>query len=73
MTDAATSAGQVVGREPSFNQYRTLIARYLRPQLARVLWMSGLLLVAIVLQLVNPQVIRYFLDTAQAGAATPRS
>ncbi len=72
MTDAATSAAQVVGREPSFTQYRALIARYLRPQLARVLWMAGLLLVAIVLQLVNPQVIRYFLDTAQAGAATQK-
>jgi len=55
-----------------FQQYRGLLNRYLRPRLAQVLGMAVLLLVGIALQLVNPQVIRYFLDTAQSGGA-PRS
>ena len=72
MTDIATGAAQVVGGSTScFTQDTVLIART-RTAATRVLWMAGLLLVAIVLQLVNPQVIRYFLDTAQAGAATQR-
>lgn len=51
----------------SFQHYRGLLARYLKPQTSRVLWMAFLLLAGIALQLVNPQVIRFFLDTAQAG------
>lgn len=42
--------------------------RYLRPYRGAVMGMAALLLAGIALQLVNPQVIRYFLDTAQPGA-----
>jgi ATP-binding cassette subfamily B protein len=54
-------------KRSSFQAYRDLLARYLKPQASRVLLMSMLLLAGIALKLVNPQVIRYFLDTAQAG------
>ncbi len=51
-------------------QYWELLARYLGPQKGQVLLMTALLLAAIGLQLANPQVIRYFLDTAQAKGSS---
>ncbi len=53
----------------SFKEYRALLARYLKPQAVRVAVMAVLLLAGIALKLINPQVIRYFLDTAQAGGS----
>lgn len=44
-----------------------LLLTYLRPHRARMLGLSALLLAAIALELFNPQVIRFFLDTAQSG------
>ncbi|ASS67390.1 ATP-binding cassette, subfamily B [Paenibacillus sp. RU4T] len=45
--------------------YREMLARYVFPQ-RRLLWsLAALLLVSIGLQLVNPQIIRYFIDSAQ--------
>ncbi len=41
----------------------------LRPQRRRVLVLGGLILLGIALQLANPQIIRYFLDTARSGGA----
>src|ERR1044072_7858161 len=55
---------------PSLRQYRELLSRYLKPQLGWVILMSILLLAGIAIKLVNPQVLRYFLDTAQAGGAS---
>ena len=46
-----------------------LLAHYLRPTAGRVALAAVLLLAAIALQLANPQVIRFFLDTAQTGGA----
>jgi ABC-type multidrug transport system fused ATPase/permease subunit len=51
----------------SFRRYWALLARYLKPQMRRTSWMAVLLLAGLALQLVNPQIIRYFLDTAQTG------
>ena len=51
----------------SFRRYWALLARYLKPQARRAAWMAVLLLAGLALQLVNPQIIRYFLDTAQTG------
>ena len=45
----------------------TLLLTYLRPLWARVLVLGLLVAAATALQLLNPQVIRFFLDTAQAG------
>ncbi|HEY7780683.1 MAG TPA: ABC transporter ATP-binding protein [Ktedonobacterales bacterium] len=44
-----------------------LLARYLRPLRGRVALLGMLLLGSIALQLVNPQVVGYFLDTVQSG------
>jgi ABC-type multidrug transport system fused ATPase/permease subunit len=53
---------------PTFRQAQTLLVRYLKPQSGRVAGMAAFLLTGIALKLVNPQVLRYFLDTAQAGS-----
>ena len=47
--------------------YIRLLARYLRPLRARVVQLSVLLFVGIALQLVNPQLVRIFLDRAVGG------
>src|SRR5215207_11729479 len=57
---------------PSLRQYRDLLSRYLKPQTKWVIRMATVLVGGIAIKLVNPQVLRYFLDTAQASAA-PRS
>ena len=54
---------------PSLRQYRELLSRYLKPQLAWVILMVVVLLAEIAIKLINPQVLRYFLDTAQSGGA----
>ncbi len=51
--------------------YANLLAKYLRPQKIKVVILAFLLGSTILLQLVNPQIIRYFLDTAlQTGGST---
>jgi ABC-type multidrug transport system fused ATPase/permease subunit len=50
-------------------QYGSLLARYLRPQWIRVVVLGVLLLLTIGLQLANPQIVRYFIDSATTGAA----
>ncbi|HEU4323262.1 MAG TPA: ABC transporter ATP-binding protein [Roseiflexaceae bacterium] len=46
--------------------YWGLLATYLRPQRIRVTLLGGLLIGSIALQLVGPQIIRTFIDTAQS-------
>jgi ABC-type multidrug transport system fused ATPase/permease subunit len=48
-----------------FGQYGHLLITYLRPQGRRVLALTVLLLSSIALQIVNPLLLRYFIDTAQ--------
>ncbi len=50
-------------------QYLDLLATYLRPQAGQVALLAVLLLTSIGLQLLNPQLIRYFIDTATTGGA----
>ncbi len=52
-----------------FVDYRRLLGAYLRPQWRAVLLLALALVASIVLQLVNPQVVRFFIDAAQAPAA----
>src|SRR5947209_5058387 len=52
-------------------KYLKLLVNYLRPQLRRTLLMGLLLLTSIGLQLANPQVLRYFIDTATGGGTAP--
>ncbi len=48
--------------------YLNLFAKYLRPQLGRAALLALLILAGIALRVVNPQIIREFLDAAQNGA-----
>lgn len=50
-------------------QYWTLLRSYLKPQWPRASLLAVLLLARIGLQLVNPQIMRFFIDTAMAGGA----
>jgi ABC-type multidrug transport system fused ATPase/permease subunit len=54
----------------ALSQYWSLLVTYLRPQRRRVTLLAALLLGSIGLQLANPQLLRYFIDTAQAGGET---
>lgn len=51
--------------------YASLISRYFLSQRAKVLLLSILLFSSIGLQILNPQILRHFIDTAIAGG-TPR-
>jgi ABC-type multidrug transport system fused ATPase/permease subunit len=51
----------------SLTEYRDLLARYLRPQRGRVLVLCLLLFGSIGLQLINPQLLRAFIDATSAG------
>ena len=48
-------------------RYWDLLVTYLRPQRAKVALLAVLLLSSIFIQVVNPQIIRYFIDTALSG------
>ena len=51
--------------------HRHVLGVYLRPQWGRVLLLALLILLSIGLQLVNPQIIRYFIDATQQAGASP--
>ncbi len=53
----------------SFREYARFLTRYLRPRLSLVIILGATLLVSIGLQLVNPQILRSFIDSAMAGSA----
>ena len=56
-----------------FGQYGHLLITYLRPQRGRVAALAALLLSSIGLQIANPQLLRYFIDTAQNPQSELRS
>lgn len=51
-------------------RYLTLLKTYLKPQWLRTSLLAILLLTSIGLQLLAPQILRYFIDTVMAGGAT---
>ncbi|MGI8913605.1 MAG: ABC transporter ATP-binding protein [Chloroflexota bacterium] len=55
-----------------FRRYWKLLATYLRPQWRRAILLALLLFSSIGLQLAGPQILRVFIDTAQAGGALRR-
>ncbi len=57
----------------SLSHYYTLLVDYLRPQRARVLWLALLTFTNVGLQLINPQIMRRFIDSAIAGSANTGS
>ena len=48
----------------SAKTYWNLLAKYVRPQWSRVMVLAALLLLSIGVQLVNPQIVRYFIDAS---------
>ncbi|OKH45223.1 helicase [Calothrix sp. HK-06] len=50
-------------------KYTNFLSNYLLPQKTRVVWLTVALLLNIALQLINPQIIGYFIDTAVAGVS----
>ncbi|WP_282941325.1 ABC transporter ATP-binding protein [Paenibacillus sp. RC67] len=50
--------------------YAILLSSYLRQQRGSIVWLSVLLIGGIIMQLVNPQIIRYFIDTAKTQEST---
>ena len=53
-----------------FRQYAALLSQYLKPQWIRVTLLAIFMFTGIGLGLLNPQILRYFIDTAKAGGAT---
>ena len=53
----------------SLRPYRDLLIRYFMPHWPQAVAVAALLLGGIALQLVTPQIVRHFIDTAQAGGA----
>ena len=53
-----------------FRQYVALLSQYLKPQWLRVTLLAIFMFIGIGLGLLNPQILRYFIDTARAGGAT---
>ena len=52
-----------------YQQYGHFLMTYLRPQWRRVVLLGLLLSITIGMQLITPQIVRRFIDTAAAGAA----
>ena len=50
-------------------QYLQLLHHYLQPQLQRVLMLAFLVVGTVGLQLLNPQIVRRFIDAASANGA----
>jgi ATP-binding cassette, subfamily B, bacterial len=69
MTVTSMNGKQKQARASIGEAYRSLLSRYLGPQKGKVLLLTILLTSGIAAQLVNPQVIRFFLDRAQSGEA----
>jgi ABC-type multidrug transport system fused ATPase/permease subunit len=53
----------------SYRSYWNLLVAYLKPQWPRVSLLAALILGNIGLRLVNPQIVRFFIDTAVTGGA----
>jgi ATP-binding cassette, subfamily B, bacterial len=51
------------------NKYRVLLSRYFKPYLRQAAWSGLLLLASVVLRLLNPQILRTFIDAAVGHAA----
>jgi ATP-binding cassette, subfamily B, bacterial len=52
----------------TFARYRALFGRYILPQWRKAALMAALLLFSIGLQLLEPQILRFFIDSAAEGA-----
>lgn len=55
-------------KQVPLKQYARLLTDYLKPQRRRVIWLAIALFASIALQLINPQILRYFIDAATRDA-----
>ncbi|MBN1579486.1 MAG: ABC transporter ATP-binding protein [Anaerolineae bacterium] len=55
-----------------FRQYWDLLARHIKPQRGRFVLLTVLLFSGIGLQIVNPQIMRYFIDAAKTGESVQK-
>ncbi len=62
------TSGILLERVP-LRHYAILLTHYLRPHWKRVVFLGVFMFTGIGLNLLNPQIIRYFIDTAQADGA----
>ena len=53
-----------------FQQHWDLLSKYIQPQKTRFILLTVLLLSSIGMQLINPQIMRYFIDTTQTTKET---
>src|SRR5450759_1374783 len=51
------------------DKYRVLLSRYFKPYLRQAAWSGALLLAGVILRLLNPQILRNFIDAAVGHAA----
>ena len=56
-----------------FRQHWDLLSQYIRPQRTRFILLTVLLFSSIGMQLVNPQIMRFFIDTTQTSKDAPAS
>ncbi len=59
---------QTPASTPTFRDYSSFLVRYLRPRMHLVLLLAATLFTSIALQLINPQILRAFIDAATKGA-----
>ena len=69
MSESTIGFSTQPNNSPGLGVYWGLFSRYLRSQWGRVILLALLILSGLALQLVNPQIIRYFLDAAESGQA----
>jgi len=53
----------------TLSQYRTLLTTYLAPQWQHLIVLAALLFGGTALQILSPQILRYFIDAAQRGSS----
>lgn len=56
----------------SLRQYYEILIRYLRPQMPRFVLLTVLVFASIGLQIINPQIVRYFIDAVKTPEITAR-
>ncbi|GAA0401069.1 ABC transporter ATP-binding protein [Paenibacillus motobuensis] len=66
MAEIQSSPASITGRKRrAWGDYYEMLGKYVLPHRKLMFWLTLLLIFSIGLQLINPQIIRYFIDAAQ--------
>jgi ATP-binding cassette subfamily B protein len=66
MAEIQSSPASITGRKRrAWGDYYEMLGKYVLPHRKLLFWLTLLLIFSIGLQLINPQIIRYFIDAAQ--------